>query len=160
MQCLFVLLLLSQVCFGLLEERFVAFDPSDSAIPLHVDTAIIYPADDPVGVRIAAESLAEDLRQILGSPPTLLGADARNLGNVTFTSAILVGTVASELMKRLQSERPLDVTEIEGKWESFKTTVISNPLPGVNNGLVITGSDKRGAMFGIYTLSEQCGQSP
>ncbi|KAF9641027.1 hypothetical protein BFW01_g12833 [Lasiodiplodia theobromae] len=160
MQGLFALLLFSQVCFGLLEERFVAFEQSDGAIPLHIDTAIVYPTDDPVGIRIAAESLAEDLRQITGSPPTLLRGDAQHLSNITFTSVILVGTLTSDLIKRLQSEKGLEVSEIEGKWESFKTTVIADPLPGVRNGLVIAGSDKRGAMFGVYTLSEQCGQSP
>ena len=39
-------------------------------------------------------------------------------------------------------------------------TVVSAPLNGVNEALVIAGSDKRGTIYGIYELSEQIGVSP
>ena len=37
---------------------------------------------------------------------------------------------------------------------------VANPLPGVDQALVIAGSDKRGTIYGIYDLSEQIGVSP
>ncbi len=36
----------------------------------------------------------------------------------------------------------------------------ANPLPGVDQALVICGSDKRGTIYGIYEISEQIGVSP
>ena len=39
-------------------------------------------------------------------------------------------------------------------------TVVSAPLNGVDDALVIVGSDKRGTIYGIYELSEQIGVSP
>ena len=36
----------------------------------------------------------------------------------------------------------------------------ADPLPGVAEGLIIAGSDKRGTIYGIYDLSEQIGVSP
>jgi hypothetical protein len=38
--------------------------------------------------------------------------------------------------------------------------VVKNPFPGVELGLVIAGSDKRGTIYGVYNLSEQIGVSP
>jgi hypothetical protein len=40
------------------------------------------------------------------------------------------------------------------------TTIVENPFKGCHKALVIAGSDKRGAIFGVYTLSEQIGVSP
>ena len=38
--------------------------------------------------------------------------------------------------------------------------VVPRPRPGIARALVIAGSDKRGAIYGIYDLSEQIGVSP
>lgn len=149
-------------CNALLEERFVAFGPSSGSIPIH-DAAIAYSSDDPVGVTIAAKRLAGDLEQIMGRRPAVLiqgGANQTLARNTALTSVIIVGTANSTLMARLEKNGKVDLTDIRGKWETFKTTTVADPLPGIQHGLVIVGSDKRGAMFGIYTLSEQCGQSP
>lgn len=40
------------------------------------------------------------------------------------------------------------------------SVVISNPLPGIDNAMVIVGSDLRGTIFGLYDISEQAGVSP
>jgi len=54
----------------------------------------------------------------------------------------------------------LDVSAIKGKWEGWQVQTLRKPLPGVERALVITGSDKRGTIFGIYEMSEQIGVSP
>ena len=54
----------------------------------------------------------------------------------------------------------LNADAISGKWESFIITTVANPLPGVDQALVIAGSDKRGTIYGIYEISEQIGVSP
>lgn len=54
----------------------------------------------------------------------------------------------------------LNISEIDGQWESFISEVILSPLPGVERALVIAGSDLRGTVFGLYDVSEQMGVSP
>lgn len=111
------------------------------------------------GVIRAANDLAKDFDRVTGHALTV------SLGNSTITSksktAILVGTIGkSSFIDGLIKSGKIDVSSITGKWESFQTQVVKNPLPGYTSALVIAGSDKRGSIFGIYDLSEQIGVSP
>ena len=63
-------------------------------------------------------------------------------------------------MKQLIKAKQLDEKELKGKVEKYIMTVVSNPLPGVDEALVIAGSDMRGTIYGVYELSEQIGVSP
>ncbi|KAI8625534.1 glycoside hydrolase family 115 protein [Xylariaceae sp. FL1651] len=146
---------------GLLEENIVSFDSAESSVPLH-GASIVYSADDPVGLKIAATSLAEDLEAITSKRPAVIKLGAGNsTGCANCTSnAIIAATTNSTLLKVMVQNGKLDVSRIEGKWETYQTSIVDNPISGIDKALVIAGSDKRGAMFGAYTLSEQCGQSP
>lgn len=146
-------------CLALLLEPLVTFS-SDNTSALEITNAdVIYSEDDPVGIRIASESLVKDLEQITGQERRLLTWDQLS-SNSSSSSAIIVGSIASDLIKSLMNEKRLDVSKLEDKWESFMTTLVDNPLPQINQALVIVGSDKRGAIFGVHTLAEQSGQSP
>lgn len=63
------------------------------------------------------------------------------------------------MIDRLAREGKLELEEIKGKWESFSIQILPKPLPGIEKGLFIIGSDKRGTIFGIYELSRQIGVS-
>jgi hypothetical protein len=151
------------LCLGLLEERFIAFDPSPGAVAIH-NSPILYSGDDFVGVRIAAESLAADLTAVTGTETVLLDITKAQFRNAShFSSTIIVGSINSTVIRNLAkngTNATFGFAELSGKWETFKTQVVKNPLPGIESALVISGSDKRGAIFGIHTLAEQCGQSP
>jgi hypothetical protein len=56
--------------------------------------------------------------------------------------------------------KKINVEGIAGKWETFLIIVVDNPLPDVDRALIITGSDKRGTIYGIYDLTEKIGVSP
>lgn len=144
--------------FALLEERFVAFSASNASISIQ-NAVILHDAEDPAGVQIAVQSLADDFEEITGTRPQNITWDDGSgpLGNGT---AIIIGTVESQLIKIIAEDGKIDVDGLQGKWETFQTSVVSEPLPGVRNALVIVGSDMRGTAFGVYTLAEQCGQSP
>ncbi|KAM0327509.1 hypothetical protein ACHAQA_005797 [Verticillium albo-atrum] len=153
-----------------LEEKLVGFKSSAGAVEIHGAT-ILYDDDDPIGVKIAVTSLAEDLEQITGRKPPVkvwrntnataqAVAGGGNGSNGTSQVVIIAATVDSELVQKLERAKKIDVKDIRGKWETFRTTVVEDPLPGISKGLIITGSDMRGAMFGVYTLSEQSGKSP
>jgi Glycosyl hydrolase family 115 len=76
-------------------------------------------------------------------------------------TVIIAGTVGkSDVINSLISSGKLDVSAIQGNWESFISQVIKSPLPGVDQALVIAGSDMRGTIYGLYDVSEQIGVSP
>ena len=154
--------LLSLECLALLEERIVQFHSGESTIPI-THSNIIFSQDDEVGVHIAAANLATDLELITGAGrETLQWQDPESplSDSYSLETAIIVGSLNSSLIRHLAKEGIVDVSELDGKWESFMTTVVEQPLPSVEKAMVIVGSDKRGTIFGIYTLSEQAGQSP
>ncbi|KAI1822998.1 hypothetical protein F4861DRAFT_540397 [Xylaria intraflava] len=151
---------LFSLAHGLLEESVISFDRTDASVPIH-NSSIVYSADDPVGVEIAVTSLAEDLGAITGTRPAVIKIANGTIQCATCgANAIIVSTVDSRLAKDLVQRGKLDISAIEGKWETYQTTVVDDPIPGVESALIIAGSDKRGAIYGLYTLSEQCGQSP
>ncbi|KAK5122578.1 hypothetical protein LTR85_003841 [Meristemomyces frigidus] len=74
---------------------------------------------------------------------------------------IIVGTIGdSAIIDGLVAEGKLDVSAIEGTWEAYLSAVVADPLPGVSEAMVIAGSDRRGTVYGMYSVSEQIGVSP
>lgn len=155
---------------ALLEEPFIAFEPLPESIELQ-DAVLLYDSSDPIGISIAINSLANDLEQITGIKPSVSPWDHAGHSNTTLGRrdtnstisagfAVIAATVDSPLVRQLENDDKVGVTDIRGKWETFRTVLVDSPLPGVSHGLVIIGSDKRGAMFGVFTLAEQSGQSP
>ena len=117
---------------------------------------IVVDSSDYPGVLRAARDLQTDIERVSGVRP-VLAED----GKVPRGEVVLIGTIGrSGLIDRLIRDRRIDVSQIQGKWESTLTQVVEHPLPGVSRALVIAGSDKRGTIFGIYNLSEQIGVSP
>lgn len=154
-----LLLLFAPQGLALLEEPLVAFSSSNASLLEITDVNIVYSTDDPVGVRIAAESLVSDLEQITGRVRDLVAWDELP-SNGTLANAIIVGSIGSRLVQNLVDEGVLEVDALEDKWESFMTALVKNPIPQIDRALIIVGSDKRGTIFGVHTLAEQCGQSP
>ena len=113
-------------------------------------------AEDSKVVQIAAENFAADLQRVTGKKPSVHTDISGLRGHVVFA-----GTIGdSPLIDQLISQGKLDVTQLQDQWESFLITTVVNPVPGVDLGLVIAGSDRRGTAFGIFDLSEAIGVSP
>ena len=112
--------------------------------------------DDYAGVIRAATDLRADIARVT-SRASAITHDEKEFGAVV----IVAGTIGkNRIIDRLIRDKTLDVTQVAGKWESFLIQVVPKPLPGVASALIIAGSDKRGAIYGIYDLSEQIGVSP
>ena len=141
------------------QQQYVQFSAARGSFTIvnGKTTATIYvDAKDWPGVLRAANDLSHDIGDITGKTPTVLSG-----GKITGRNVIIIGTVGkSEIIDRLVAARKIDVSAIQGKWESYFTQVVRKPLPGIDSALVICGSDKRGSIYGIYDLSEQSGQSP
>ena len=128
-------LLLSPISLALLGEQIVAFRPQNGTVNIH-DAAVVYAADDPVGIEIAAKSLTEDLEQITGKRPKRFAVHVRNgtgsqiFGGQAPQTAIIAATLNSTLMQSLSNTGHANITEIQGKWETFKTFIVHKPLSG------------------------------
>ncbi len=141
------------------EEHDIAFAPSAAAlclaangraVPIYVDSA------DWPGVRRAAEGLGRDVEAVSGGR-ALVGPTLPPDVPVV----VLVGTAGrSHLIDGLIAAGRIDVASIRGQWESWITETVDHPFPGVERALVVVGSDKRGAIYGAYGLSEDMGVSP
>jgi hypothetical protein len=122
---------------------------------------ILIASDEWPGVQIATTNFATDLQMITGAKPSVTnftsGSSSRNTGSVP----IIIGTLGhSSLIDAVLNNTKMDVSAINGSWESFHASVVENPLPGVSRAYVMIGADKRGSIFNIYTHSESFGVSP
>lgn len=108
---------------------------------------------DDIGVQIAAKALQNDFKMVSGK-------EAKILNEPSEKSVVIIGTLESKYIKQIIKSKKIDKKELEGKYEKYIMTTIANPIEGVEEALVIAGSDKRGTIYGIYELSEQIGVSP
>ncbi|MDH7598575.1 MAG: glycosyl hydrolase 115 family protein [Sedimentisphaerales bacterium] len=131
--------------------------PEDMAIvgPGHVVRIIIDPNEDRA-VQRAGRDLVEDIGLVTGRKPQMVAfapEDAEGL--------IVIGTIPTgRLIRTLVRSGRLDAGQIVGRPESYVIQTVQQPVEGVEKALVIAGSDRRGAIYGIYTLSEAIGVSP
>ncbi len=110
-------------------------------------------AQDNAPVRRVVNDLKEDIKRVTG-----LDAPVSSAATLPAGPVVIVGTLdASAQVKALVDAgkiTPAEVSAIKGKWEAYLIKVIDP------HTLVIAGSDPRGAVFGVYELSEQMGVSP
>lgn len=95
---------------------------------------ITYDPNDWKGVHIAVGNLRQDLKAVTGRE----------------NAPIVVATVGKS---RLAKQYKQQSKKLQGKWEQYYIFTDKGKL-------VILGSDKRGAIYGIYELSRQIGVSP
>ena len=153
------ILVAERTVFGLGQTAYIAESPVPDGFAIVQGGAaaeILIDTNDFTGVVRAAHDLRTDISRVTGRE-SILSSDQKTPSPRT----ILIGTIGkSPLIDHLVNEHKIDISQISGKWESFLVQVVANPLPSVESGLVIAGSDKRGTIFGIYDLSEQIGVSP
>jgi hypothetical protein len=127
---------------------FTLFD-ARNAVPILVETN-----EAPAVIR-AAGDLVGDFERVTGDKPELVNSVKGR------TNLVIIGTLDhSRTIDRLVADGKLDVDGVRGEWESYVLQIVKHPLPGVDQALVIAGSDRRGTIYGIYQLSELIGVSP
>ena len=104
----------------------------------------------------AADFFQSDIEKVTGQKPTITNSISELSKNV-----IIIGSLdQSSLVKKLVAEKKINVSKVKGKWDAYEIQSVKNPLPGVQNALVITGGNKRGVAYGVFELSQQIGVSP
>ncbi|HEY4246725.1 MAG TPA: glycosyl hydrolase 115 family protein [Lacunisphaera sp.] len=118
-------------------------------------TIVMEPGTDRAVVR-AAEDLAADIERVTGRKPAVV-RDATKLSD----DVVIAGIVGrSPLIDDLVARGKVDVAGVKGSWETFVLQVVESPFPNVRRALVVAGSDRRGAIYGLYEISAGIGISP
>ena len=127
--------------FALGQKQYVELTqrPGDFVFAHRKSLATLYvDPNDHAGVLHAVNNLQSDIARVTSRTPPL----ASSLSKLSANS-IIVGTIGkSAVIDRLIAEKKIDVSAIQGKWESFLIQVVTKPVAGVTTGLVIVGSDK------------------
>lgn len=139
----------SYVHFGRSEEGFMLADEN------HIANLIVDEEDDKGVLRVAGH-LQNDIEMVTGSQPEIEGMEYSPADY-----AVIIGTIGeSRLIDELVASGKLNIDDVEGRWEVSLIEVVDQPFEGVEQALVIVGSDKRGTIFGMFDLSAQIGVSP
>lgn len=114
---------------------------------------IIVSSTDDTAVLRAAANLQNDFFMVCGTRPEISESAETD-------RAVIAGSLSSDIIKSMIADNLIDVRDLEGYREKYVIGFVKNPVEGVDEALVIVGSDRRGAVYGIYELSEQIGVSP
>ncbi|KAF3931755.1 hypothetical protein ABW19_dt0210577 [Dactylella cylindrospora] len=143
----------------------VGFTSSRGSIQLtggEQDAILVLDGRDWPGVIRAGKDLAKDFGRVTGTDLEYkIQNTTKGLPKTQF--AIIAGTIGkSAFIDGLIAKGDIDVSQINGTWEAYTTTLLLRPAtaPGIHRALIIAGSDKRGTIYGLYDLSEQIGVSP
>ena len=158
-----LLLVLFMICsyqygFAIDNKTYISSQGNKTHFPLSQNgspaSVFVNPQDYP-GVLIAAKNLQSDLKMVTGNTPSFYNAMPKK------GALVIIGTLGkSPEIDLLVQQHKLEVSAIKGKWETFVIQTVKKPFPGIDEALVITGSDKRGTIYGIYDLSSKIGVSP
>ncbi len=108
------------------------------------------------GIQRAIRDLQSDLQKVTGSLPQLI--TSRPNGQAPL---IIIGTYGTKsIVDDLVKQKKINKKELKNKREKYIIQNVNNPFDGVEEALLIAGSDKRGTIYGIYELSKQIGVSP
>lgn len=146
--------IISLTCFA--ADTFVVFTPEPHHFPLITKGApcsIVMDTAEDEGVKMAISNLQQDIRQVCNNQPALLN-------NIPAKRCVIIGNYHSAIIQKLIAAGKIDKEQLINKNEKFLLQVIAKPADGVDEALVIAGSDKRGTIYGIYELSKQMGVSP
>ncbi|MFV0555058.1 MAG: glycosyl hydrolase 115 family protein [Mangrovibacterium sp.] len=143
------------VISSVIDESYIAFDGANSCFELSSpDLSIVVDEAEFSGVKKVAQWFAADIQSVSGAEVTISET-------ATNKEILLVGTLGkNSLIGKLVAEGKLDVSTIEGKWEASLIQVLDKPMPGIDQALVVVGSDKRGTMYGLLDMSRKMGVSP
>ncbi|RDI97132.1 hypothetical protein DVT68_18835 [Dyella solisilvae] len=116
---------------------------------------VVDPSADSAVVHVA-DSFAADLQRVSGQLPARFTELNAASGEV-----VIVGTLGhSAAIDALVRDGKIQADDLAGQWEAYRQIVVDHPYPNIARALVIVGSDRRGAVYGTYDISEKMGVSP
>ena len=140
---------------SLCAQTIVASQPGSNTYDLR-NASICVDMDDHATVQLAAGFLQQDMEAVTGNRPEIKTSFKGCTGNI-----IIIGSLEkSAMIRELLLQKKIRVDHLKDKWEAYQVFTVNNPMKGVANALVITGSDRRGTAYGVFEFSKQLGVSP
>ena len=116
---------------------------------------ILWDSEDDSLIKKVSLLLQADILMVTGKEPLVMSTLQGG------KRIILIGNMNdSKLIRQLVNSKKINLKELENKWEAFQIQAVQAPFKGVDQALVITGSDRRGTAYGVLELSQQIGVSP
>ncbi|MCD8075062.1 MAG: glycosyl hydrolase 115 family protein [Lachnospiraceae bacterium] len=103
------------------------------------------------GIRRIGAKVAVDVEAVTGAKSQIIMPGGH------LPQAILVAELGHDALADVLAERIPELGTLKGKWESYGFYLVEHPLPEVEQGLVIVGSDRIGTIYGMFHLSELLG---
>lgn len=144
---------------GRMAETQIAIQQCDTdGFPLvdHTTCPIMISKADGKTVNKVAQLFAGDIERVTGRVPRVVTSTKPKCKYM-----VVIGTIqGNDYIKKLGEAGKIDVHAIDNAWERYVVKVVDNPSKGVEKALVIAGSDRRGAAYGTFAVSEAIGVSP
>lgn len=117
---------------------------------------ICYDSSDALVVRKVADLFSADVDSVTGRALPVTDRLPRRCRTV-----VIVGTISHNAhIRQLAEKGKIDIAPLQGQWEKYLIQTVDRPFRGVDKALVVAGSDRRGAAYGLFALSEMIGVSP
>lgn len=137
----------------------VVVGSGSDAMPIVADgvvAPIVYDSSDPVLMKKVSGLFADDVARVTGRRP-----ETCELGKTGKAKcAVMVGIVGDKLSSSLEKAGKLNVSALKGKWECYSIRRVSRPVKGIGEAIVVIGSDRRGAAYGLLSVSKAIGVNP
>lgn len=119
-------------------------------------TKVFVSPSEHVLVEKVARMFVSDVDKVVGYKPEL-----KQTNKVVGRRVVVVGSLGNNaFIDKLVKQKKLNVTPIKNGWEQYIIQQVSKPTKGIDEALVVVGSDKRGAAYGLLSISEKMGVSP
>ena len=119
-------------------------------------TKVFVSPSEHVLVGKVARMFVSDVDKVVGYKPEL-----KQTNKVVGRRVVVVGSLGNNaFIDKLVKQKKLNVTPIKNGWEQYIIQQVSKPAKGIDEALVVVGSDKRGAAYGLLSISEKMGVSP
>ncbi|MCD8337757.1 MAG: glycosyl hydrolase 115 family protein [Lachnospiraceae bacterium] len=103
------------------------------------------------GIRRIGAKVAVDVEAVTGAKSQII------LPGAHLPQAILVAELGHDALADALIERIPELGALKGRWESYGFCLVEHPLPEIEQGLVIVGSDRISTIYGMFHLSELLG---
>jgi hypothetical protein len=131
-------------------------EPGNFPIVSQNATSIYTDENDDWLTQKVASLFQNDIEKVTGKKPNVIHTLPSSEKNI-----IVIGTIEqSSLIQQLIKTKKINTDSLQGKWEAYQIKIIQHPFKGIDNALVIAGSDKRGTAYGVFEISKQMGVSP
>lgn len=129
----------------------ISFADGADAFPL-VGAEIYAPAERAV-ISTVADMFAGDVEAVSGVRPAIVKKAGKK-------PLVVIGTASNAKVKALAAKAGVDLSGLDGGFETYIIKSVDNPFKGCPKALFVVGSDPRGAAYGALSVSEEMGVSP